>query len=142
MWTFLQKLGLGLAALVSGAVLQRTGYVPEAVQNSAGAARHRAADRADPGAVLRSRHPLACPLPDRLRCTRRDPHPAGRRSQADREPHLSENTDSNGTACPIRYEMQCGYKLVASVRGQVASTDVGGQTRPGGNDLWEYGFAR
>ena len=32
MWTFLQKLGLGLAAVVSGAVLQWTGYVPEAVQ--------------------------------------------------------------------------------------------------------------
>ena len=32
LWTFLQKLGLGLAALLSGAVLQATGYVPEAVQ--------------------------------------------------------------------------------------------------------------
>ena len=32
MWTFLQKLGLGLAALISGAVLQWTGYVPEAAQ--------------------------------------------------------------------------------------------------------------
>ena len=32
MWTFLQKLGLGLAAVVSGAVLQWTGYVPEVAQ--------------------------------------------------------------------------------------------------------------
>ena len=32
MWTFLQKLGLGLAAVVSGAVLQWTGYVPAAAQ--------------------------------------------------------------------------------------------------------------
>ena len=32
LWTFLQKLGLGLAAVISGAVLQATGYVPEAAQ--------------------------------------------------------------------------------------------------------------
>ena len=32
MWTFLQKLGLGLAGAVSGAVLQWTGYVPDAAQ--------------------------------------------------------------------------------------------------------------
>ena len=34
LWTFLQKLGLGLAAMLSGAVLQATGYVPEAVQTA------------------------------------------------------------------------------------------------------------
>ena len=32
MWTFLQKLGLGVAGLVSGAVLQWTGYVPDVLQ--------------------------------------------------------------------------------------------------------------
>ncbi len=32
MWTFLQKLGLGLAGAVSGAVLQWTGYVPDVAQ--------------------------------------------------------------------------------------------------------------
>ena len=32
MWTFLQKLGLGLAGAVSGTVLQWTGYVPDVAQ--------------------------------------------------------------------------------------------------------------
>ena len=33
MWTFLQKLGLGVAGAVSGMVLQWTGYLPDAVQS-------------------------------------------------------------------------------------------------------------
>ena len=65
MWTFLQKLGLGVAGLVSGAVLQWTGYVPDVLQTPLALARHPVADRTGAGAVPGGRDPGAEPLPDR-----------------------------------------------------------------------------
>ena len=79
MWTFLQKLGLG-----AGRRGQRGGPAVDRLRarhgpNTARPARHPAADRPHPSAVLHRRHPGARPLSHRPRRPRRDPRQAGRR---------------------------------------------------------------